>query len=68
MSNILYHKNTAFGKLYLFFYKIFRGVSAPTRHLLSTFALSIIAMLGVESVRNNHRGFPERILPCPFLC
>ena len=60
MSNILYHKNTAFGKLYLFFYKIFRGVSAPTRHLLSTFALSIIAMLGVESVRNNHRGFLAR--------
>lgn len=61
MLNLLYDKNTTFGRLYSHFYAYFSAVSTPTAHTLVLFLISMLALESADSVRFVYRHFMRRI-------
>ena len=57
MSGLLYNTRSVFGRIYSFYSRFFEKASKPTRHTLTLFAISILVVEGVESVRYVYRRF-----------
>ena len=57
MSGLLYNTRSVFGRIYSFYSRFFEKASKHTRHTLTLFAISILVVEGVESVRYVYRRF-----------